>query len=68
MQIPISVITDADSFTIEDKGGKPITVPAYPDANSHFRVSSNVSNMMELEDNLVKVFYGFKNVHGSFLI
>ncbi|MBL1270209.1 MAG: AAA family ATPase [Halomonas sp.] len=58
LKIPVAVITDADPEKESDADGKPL--PVFPAPGDPVKISPNTASMKELEDTLVKVFYGLK--------
>jgi len=63
VQIPVSVITDADP-QIEDAEGKKHA--HYPSPTEQIVVSDNTASMMGLEDKFLKVFHGQKTFEYDF--
>lgn len=59
LQIPVSAITDADSYILNDSGNK---TTVYPDLGDDIEISDNTVKLKEYEDKLVKVFHGLKTL------
>lgn len=62
IQIPVSIITDADPFETEGEGNKVKSIPVYPQLDEDCGVSDNTKSMLELEDKFIKVFHGVKTL------
>ncbi len=66
IQIPVSILTDADPEKINNADG---TLSAhYPDATEAVVVSANTASMKALEDDYVKVFHGQKTFEYDFAL
>lgn len=60
IQVPVSVITDADPYTIEGEGENERRKAIYPEEHEEITISDNTLSMLQRKDDYVGIYHGVK--------